>query len=200
MFFSFVLHEPAMHCCPDGAQVRAITVVWSPAAYDVSVLHAETRDAHNHKESTITKTVRHPAHPKPYTPHTRCDLNPSHFPLLFNSIIHQRPKKTTPFMHRLKNKIKVNKNKNSPLDRRASASPFFCYISPRNEGKRSKPKKSWCLYSLDLVGHHHRILLADFGRGFSFVVVWAVVLVWITVKPTEEVSTATVEPWAQQYG
>lgn len=49
------------------------------------------------------------------------------------------------------------------------------------------------LYSLDLVGHDHGILLADLGGGFGLVVVGAVVDVRVAVEATEQVATATVE-------
>ena len=54
------------------------------------------------------------------------------------------------------------------------------------------------LYSLDLVGHHHRVLLADLGGGLGFVVIGAVVLVRVPVDPAEEVAAAAVEPWVAQ--
>lgn len=51
------------------------------------------------------------------------------------------------------------------------------------------------LYSLDLVGHHHGVLFADLGGGFGLVIIGAVVLVGVPVDTTEQVATATVEPW-----
>lgn len=51
------------------------------------------------------------------------------------------------------------------------------------------------LYSLDLVGHHHGVLFTDLGGGLSLVIIGTVVLVGVPVDATEQVSTATVEPW-----
>lgn len=51
------------------------------------------------------------------------------------------------------------------------------------------------LYSLDLVGHHHRVLFADLGGGLCLVVIGAVVLIGVPVEATEQVATATVKPW-----
>lgn len=50
-------------------------------------------------------------------------------------------------------------------------------------------------YSLDLVSNYHRVLFANLGSGFGFVVVWTVVLIGITVKTTEQIPTATVKTW-----
>jgi len=51
------------------------------------------------------------------------------------------------------------------------------------------------LYSLDLVGHHHGVLFTDLGGGLGLVIIGTVVLVGVPVDATEQVSTATVEPW-----
>lgn len=51
------------------------------------------------------------------------------------------------------------------------------------------------LYSLDLVGHHHGVLLADLGGGLGLVVVGTVVLVRVPVDAAEQVAAAAVEPW-----
>lgn len=50
------------------------------------------------------------------------------------------------------------------------------------------------LYSLDLIGDHDGILLADLGGSLRLVVVGAVVLVRVAMKSTEQVPTAAVEP------
>lgn len=50
------------------------------------------------------------------------------------------------------------------------------------------------LYSLNLIGDHDGVLLADLGGSLCLVVVGAVVLVRVAVKSTEEVPTAAVEP------
>lgn len=50
------------------------------------------------------------------------------------------------------------------------------------------------LYSLNLIGHHHRVLFADLGRSLRLVVVGAVVLVRVAMESTEEIPTAAVEP------
>lgn len=49
------------------------------------------------------------------------------------------------------------------------------------------------LYSLDLVGHHHRVFFTDLGSSFSLIVIGAIVLVRISVDAAEKVATATVE-------
>lgn len=49
------------------------------------------------------------------------------------------------------------------------------------------------LYSLDLVGHHHRVLFADLGSSFGLVVIRTVVLVGVPMDATEEVTTAAVK-------
>lgn len=51
------------------------------------------------------------------------------------------------------------------------------------------------LYSLDLVGHHHRVLLTDLGGGFCLIIVGTVVLVRVPVDATEQVATTTVKAW-----
>lgn len=55
-------------------------------------------------------------------------------------------------------------------------------------------------YSLDFFGNYDGVLLADLGRRFGLVVVRTVVLVGVTVKSAEQVSTATVEPWNGRKG
>lgn len=53
------------------------------------------------------------------------------------------------------------------------------------------------LYSLNLVGDHYRVLLADLGSCLSLVVVRTVVLVGVPMDTAEQVPTATVEPWSR---
>lgn len=48
-------------------------------------------------------------------------------------------------------------------------------------------------YSLDLFSNYDRVLLADLRGSFSFIVVWTVVLIGVTVKSAEQIPTATVE-------
>ena len=55
------------------------------------------------------------------------------------------------------------------------------------------------LYSLDLVRHHNRVLLADLGRGLRLVVIRTAVLVRVPVDPAKQVATATVESWWAQW-
>ena len=59
----------------------------------------------------------------------------------------------------------------------------------------SLPPPGERLYSLDLVRHHHRVLLADLGGGLRLVVVRTVVLVRVPVDSAKQVATATVEAW-----
>lgn len=54
------------------------------------------------------------------------------------------------------------------------------------------------LYSLDLVGHNHRVLFTDLGGSFSLVIIGTVVLVGVPVDATEKVSAATVKSWKQK--
>ena len=51
------------------------------------------------------------------------------------------------------------------------------------------------LYSLDLVGHHHRVLFTDLGGSLSLVIIGTVVLVGVPVDAAEQVATAAVETW-----
>lgn len=51
------------------------------------------------------------------------------------------------------------------------------------------------LYSLDFVSHHHGILFTDLGGSLGLVIIGTVVLVRVPVDATEQVATATVEPW-----
>lgn len=51
------------------------------------------------------------------------------------------------------------------------------------------------LYSLNLVSHNNRVLFTDLGGGLGLVIIGAVVLVGVPVDATEQVATATVEPW-----
>ena len=55
------------------------------------------------------------------------------------------------------------------------------------------------LYSLDLVSNHNRVLFTDLGSSFGLVIVGAVVLVRVAVDATEQVPTATVEPWKHKH-
>lgn len=49
------------------------------------------------------------------------------------------------------------------------------------------------LYSLDLVGHHHGVLLTDLGGSLGLVIVGTVVLVGVPVDAAEQVAAATVK-------
>lgn len=51
------------------------------------------------------------------------------------------------------------------------------------------------LYSLDLVSHHHRVLFTNLGGSLGLVIIGTVMLVGVSVDATEQVATATVEPW-----
>lgn len=48
-------------------------------------------------------------------------------------------------------------------------------------------------YSLDLFSNYNGVLLADLFGSFSFIVVWTVVLIRVTVKSAKQISTATVK-------
>lgn len=71
---------------------------------------------------------------------------------------------------------------------------FFSFLKKAHRSQEVKSNVS-ISYSLDLVGNHHRIFLANLVRGFSFVIVGAVMLVRVTVKSTKKVSAAAVETW-----
>lgn len=94
--------------------------------------------------------------------------------------------------------FKSNKQqeKTGPLPWRSWAKVFSFFLffkkAHRSQWVKSNVSSS---YSLDLVGNHHRIFLANLVGGFSFVVVRAVMLVGVTVKSTKKVSTAAVETW-----
>lgn len=71
-----------------------------------------------------------------------------------------------------------------------NTSPFFksSILSTSVLGENGKS-----LYSLDLIGHHYRIFLADLGGGFRLVIVRAIVLVWVPVNSTEQITASTVK-------
>lgn len=80
--------------------------------------------------------------------------------------------------------LRLSFGKSSPFNARIAVHPSTYFqrvtlVSPSPIDKRASPPRppGPRLYSLDLVGHHHRVLLADLGGGVRFVVVGTVVLV-----------------------
>lgn len=82
----------------------------------------------------------------------------------------------------------------------------------KNQTNKSFGRKSWarvhCLkgdhfqasksnsqfsYSLDLFSNYNGVLLTDLCGSFSFIVVWTVVLIGVTVNSAKQISTATVK-------
>lgn len=63
--------------------------------------------------------------------------------------------------------------------------------------KKNKSGKN--LYSLDLVSNNHRILFTDLSSSLGLVIIGTVVLVGVSVDATEQVATATVEPWKHKW-
>ncbi|TNN86425.1 hypothetical protein EYF80_003195 [Liparis tanakae] len=63
------------------------------------------------------------------------------------------------------------------------------------EADENKGKGKTTKLNIAAVSHHHRVLFADLGGSLGLVIVGTVVLVGVPVDATEQVATATVEPW-----
>lgn len=77
------------------------------------------------------------------------------------------------------------------VEKHQSVFPSHSFNPPAFRSHFGKKWKS--LYSLDLIGHHYRILLAYFSSSFCLVVICAVVLVRVPVNSTKKITTSTVK-------
>lgn len=100
-------------------------------------------------------------------------------------------------MHWGKNVLNVSQTrKEKPVLQRRLGLSLGCFKADCSRFSESNTESS--SYSLDLVSYHHGVLLANLGSSFSFVVVWTVVLIGVTVESTEQVPTAAVKTWRQR--
>lgn len=97
------------------------------------------------------------------------------------------------------NIIKTDETKSKNLENikgkwPCTCSSMFSYdILKRKQKKNQSFHKQINLYSLNFFSHHNWVLFPDFCCSFCFVIIWAVMLVRITVKSTKQVSTSAVK-------
>lgn len=99
--------------------------------------------------------------------------------------MHRGPQNTLMCNKREKNKQKTNKSFG-----RKSRARVHCLKGDHFQASKSNSQFS---YSLDLFSNYNGVLLTDLCGSFSFIVVWTVVLIGVTVNSAKQISTATVK-------
>lgn len=106
--------------------------------------------------------------------------------------MHRGPQNTLMCNKREKNKQKTNKSFG-----RKSRARVHCLKGDHFQASKSNSQFS---YSLDLFSNYNGVLLTDLCGSFSFIVVWTVVLIGVTVNSAKQISTATVKTWNSRKG